>query len=115
MSHLIKLRAWDKETKEMDYNYLSKNWLKVCIESPFVELMQYTGLNDKNGKEIYEDDIVVVNDDNTEYGKMVWDNEESEYGIDIGSVKLKLGCYYSRDIEVIGNIHENSELSQGVN
>lgn len=46
MNREIKFRAWDKETKEMSYDFLSKNWLKVCIESPYIELMQYTGLNE---------------------------------------------------------------------
>jgi len=32
--------------------------------------------------------------------------EELEYGIDVENVQLKMGCFYSGDLEIIGNIHE---------
>lgn len=68
---------------------------------------QYTGLKDKNGKKIYEGDIVIANYDDEEQGVVVWDSTELEYGIDIGSVQMKMGCFYSRELETIGNIHDS--------
>lgn len=61
MSIETKFRAWDTETKEISYDYLSKNWLKVCIESPHIELMQYTGIKERKNKEVYQSDILRLN------------------------------------------------------
>ncbi|MEB3103069.1 YopX family protein [Ferviditalea candida] len=115
----IKFRAWDTETKEMSYDFLGKNWLKVCIESPFVELMQYTGLKDKNGKEIYEGDITVS--EHASYS-ILWDENMAQFKAKIEKTDsvLTKGCsfplwqYIENNekcrIEVIGNIYEHKEL-----
>ena len=79
-----------------------------------LELMQYTGLKDKNGNDVYESDIIK------------WEQQADVYGTDTEQavVKFTNGCFtpigydgndefYSRDIptcEVIGNIYENPEL-----
>lgn len=114
----IKFRAWDTETKEMSYDFLNKNWLKVCIESPYVELMQWTGLTDRNGKEIYEGDIVKVTNDTDEVnefnsdtgiGAIEWFNG---YGFwNITKIENSLGALIKVGyVEVIGSIFENPEL-----
>lgn len=81
-------------------------------------LMQYTGLKDKNGKEIYEGDIL--------YEKYIDSKEEKGYGETFVKVAYKDGAFgwigditgnFSpffneplNDFEVIGNIYENHEL-----
>ena len=83
-----------------------------------IELMQFTGLKDKNGKEIYEGDILGC------YFSAPWDNEIPVY--EKGVVTKDdpfLGCfcykspidntcflYELHQLEVVGNIYENPEL-----
>ncbi len=100
-----------------------------------VELMQYTGLKDKNGKEIYEGDIVDVKYDTTVWGRKIkydflgqvkfgsFESEEREGCYDdiegwymlttsdvSGQLKKDSLANHNRRCEIIGNIHENPEL-----
>lgn len=69
-------------------------------------LMQYTGLLDKNGKEIYEGDICKVFIGETGIGEIIWDNERCGFTLRIDGI----GWIIKNDSEVIGNIYENKEL-----
>lgn len=125
MGRVIKFRAWDKDDKKMwkvvgfsepIWGDCEETHVTICdfdksplnketdVRASFnYELMQFTGLIDRNGKEIYEGDIV-------------------DYGADYSVVRYQDGCFWSRlgqyqlynhnknDIEVIGNIYENSDL-----
>lgn len=71
---------------------------------------QYTGLKDKNGKKIFEGDIIEFYGD--KIGAVVYNEEDTEYGMVLdGTNYCGLGHYYSSwNLEVIGNIHDNPEL-----
>lgn len=68
----------------------------------FVE--QCTGLKDKNGKLIYEGDIIEVENNKC---KITWESENARYNVE-GYGEIAYLNY--NEIEVIGNIHENPEL-----
>ncbi|WP_405347953.1 YopX family protein [Fusobacterium animalis] len=120
----IKFRAWLKEKKIMGevlgIDILHKeiffsNEDVDCYEhSDFkdIELMQYTGLYDKKGKEIYEGDIVKLRA-NHGIGIIRYSDEWGAFVVEYIKTRplVVLGMnYYKEDIEVIGNIYENSEL-----
>ncbi len=97
---------------EYEYNYK--------LRKAEVILMQFTGLKDKNGKEIYEGDIYEsknVNKTKTNYA-VFWDKEECRYKIifyskpiyDKGKKWVIVDLLPSNWVKVIGNIYENPEL-----
>lgn len=74
---------------------------------------QYTGLTDKNGTKIFEGDIVDFSKrpDNGDYGTVIYDADETAFGIEYYNIYRGLGeNYYPKNIEVIGNIYDNPEL-----
>lgn len=75
---------------------------------------QYTGLTDKNGRKIFENDIVIVTtiniDEEDGYGIIVWDEDAARYIIELLSIVIDFDNVYGHEVEVIGNIHDNPEL-----
>ena len=127
----IKFRAWVKEKKEIFevilINYVSKKVTYIVERTGHllnirhdkfndIELMQYTGLKDKNNKEIYEGDIVKLRA-NHGIGVVKYYDEWGAFVVEyIKHRQLAvLGMnYYKEDIEILGNIYENSELIKEV-
>ena len=126
-----KFRMWNKKEKKMydvgvlDFDYKQvymKGYLNYTTSSfqiEDIELMQFTGLHDKNGKEIYEGDIVSKEtfDDtkpnyrDVSYAKVVWIEELASYHLVNKDDKILWDLASDKyNIEVAGNIYENSEL-----
>ena len=76
---------------------------------------QYTGLTDKNGKKIFEGDIVSTSKED-ERGVVRWEDSDAAYviGCDDNIDLSFLENLWGRDVEVIGNIHDNPELAEGL-
>ncbi|EKZ6912042.1 hypothetical protein QLZ51_002158 [Listeria monocytogenes] len=120
---VIEFRAWDKEVKEMDYNpSVIEIWQNKPINEQFrleseekLVWMQYTGLKDKNGKKIFEGDIVI--NSKGQIGYIAFLVQEAGFVVVLKNSDYRLGhrntneCYErATHHKIIGNIHEKPEL-----
>jgi len=116
----IKFRAWDKENKKMmkvSSLHLENKEISVKENGTFhlfrmQDLMQYTGLKDKNDKEIYEGDILFFRDENMKYIVVWQDAAFIIKSIEIRKYSEKMCWLDDTEIccEIIGNVYENKNL-----
>jgi len=122
----IKFRAWDKEENEMIYGLnqmvwnwdLARNKPEILFDGE-IPITQFTGLKDKNGKEIYEGDVVKIQHP---YKNRCWIGEIifDEYAFNGKDFYMAGFIHFDNPsdlfvegtdfIEIIGNIYENPEL-----
>ena len=122
----IKFRAWGTGIdKTMHYNTDISREGKLLVlyydytyeEKENYILMQYTGLKDANGKEIYEGDIVKITNFihmKTIY-EIIWNEEVASFEYKDGPYineygDIIPGIHYPNECTVVGNIYENKEL-----
>lgn len=125
----IKFRAWDTRFNDMHYYADVRTWHLNTPDLEECTLMQFTGLHDKNGKEVYEgdvlerldeayrvDDIIPVHRHThvTNIGYFSQEGKKRKYNLRENPAgqydNMDDWMSWSEEYEVIGNIYENPEL-----
>jgi uncharacterized phage protein (TIGR01671 family) len=132
---LIKFRAWDDVNKLMldsecdglfihfdgELNSMDENGdISGTANTRQLQIMQYTGLTDKHGQEIYEGDVVrlqtygesgdALESDDCVTAKVQYRKNHFSLLDKDGDHWTEWFTHYLEDVEVIGNIHENPDL-----
>lgn len=114
MSREFKFKNWNSEVKYMTDPYELRDAtlfpMPDRISFDDIIILQFTGLKDKNGREIYEGDIILCH--KGKY-KIVWDIEDGGFSAissSLSGAMINSGWLTIGGAEVIGNIYQNLEL-----
>ena len=123
----FKMKAWLKKEKKMvaiigiDFNYeyiryteddnlFNENYKTAEFKN--IELLQFTGLKDNGGQELYEADVIKFNDGIDDiYGLISYDDEDGTYCVSYENITEHLSDL-EEDFEIVGNIFENPDLHE---
>lgn len=111
----LKFRAWIGKEKALvsfgaRYIYFDAiNGLSDFIKNNegFDVIEQCTGLKDKNGKLIYENDLIKIDDD---VAVIKWSDYYARFMLESSEDNFDFETTYAEECEIIGNIHENADL-----
>lgn len=116
----LKFRAWYKSEKKMIYNIqnefeerieLGMDCFSNYLNNDDFIVNQFTGRTDKEGKEIYEDDILLIIGQG--YYRVTWDRDNCKFyllPLEDYLDEMPLDRSWEIDYEVEGNIHEDKDL-----
>ena len=116
----LKFRAWYKSEKKMIYNIqnefeerieLGMDCFSDYLKNDNFIVNQFTGRTDKEGKDIYEDDILLIIGQG--YFRVTWDRDNCKFyllPLEDYLDEMPLDGSWEIDYEVEGNIHENKDL-----
>ena len=111
MNREIKFRAWEIKKKEWHYFTvpfdIGRTVAGMSFPLYYENWCQYTGLKDKNGKEIYEGDLVYFRSNNL---VVSWITAVCAFELTKVGRSIVLNKEREHEIEVIGNIWENPDL-----
>ena len=124
----FKYRVWDKYLKKMNYISLDELardtyfWFdgETVQEYVFSDCLkegqrfiieQCTGIRDRSGRLIYENDLVKdVSEEIEEDMLVVFDEDDAMFAVLSSTTEYSFAHFYGEDLEIIGNIHENVDL-----
>ena len=118
----LELRAWDKKNKVMfdvfqwnrgdEFDSITRmigfNKIETLFVGEDIDLLQYTGLKDKNDEKVYEGDIITFR-----YGQSYIKTEVTSisiYGLHLGTFGFYGQIRQRNTIKIIGNVYESPEL-----